>query len=79
MKTWITKQGEEIEVSSMDTSHIENCIIMLRSQVVDPYDVHGYDPQMGYGGFVDGCINEDNERIEGKIKAFEDELSSRNK
>lgn len=78
METWTTQDGTVIKVSEMETSHIENCIKMLKNQIVDPWAVHGYDPQMGYGGYMDSLINDSNERKENKIKAFEEELSSRN-
>lgn len=31
MKKWITKKGEELEISNMDTSHIKNCINKIKT------------------------------------------------
>lgn len=77
MKTWTTKEGEVLNVSEMSSSHIQNCVNMLERQLVDPYDVHGYDPQMGYSGYMDGLIEESNEMKREKIKFLREELDSR--
>lgn len=77
METWTTQDGTVLKLSEMETSHIENCIKMLKSQIVDPYDVHGYENGAEYS-FTHHQILEDNERKEEKIKAFEGEISSRN-
>jgi hypothetical protein len=77
MDTWTTQDGTVLKLSEMEASHIENCIKMLRGQIVDPWDVHGYENGAEYG-FTHFQIMEDNERKENKIKAFEEELASRN-
>lgn len=49
MSKWTTKNGKTLEISKMETSHILNCIKMLKRK----YD-HGY--IMRQFGFSDGEI-----------------------
>ena len=77
METWTTKDGTVMKLSDMTISHLQNCINMLQKQLVDPYHVHGYDPQMGAGGYMDDQIEEWNEGKRNKIKALREELDSR--
>lgn len=47
-KTWTTKEGNEIEISGMETSHILNTIKMLERKAAD-----GFEYIISYG-VVDG-------------------------
>ena len=66
--TWTTRDGEDLLISEMETSHIKNCINYLR---VNPMCD-------GYGPDID-CIyfEEDHELTAMYIKAFEEELARR--
>lgn len=77
--TWTTRDGTKIRLPDMETSHIENCIKMLRSQIIDTWAVHGDEPKYGAGGYNDHVMHEHNERIEETIDIFKTELEFRKK
>lgn len=68
MKIWTTKNGEDLVISSMLTSHIENCIKYLENNPIS------------YGGGVDAddiYFEEDLELTNKYITAFKKELKNR--
>jgi hypothetical protein len=79
IKTWTTINGKRLKIVDMDTTHILNCINMLRKNV--------YNTLPDYSVFVDfdGRPYEELEinnkhfkkRIKDKIKAFENEIDRR--
>ena len=38
-KVWETKDGEEIEISKMETSHSENCLKMLDKKIKEGFEI----------------------------------------
>lgn len=61
----------------METSHIKNCIRQLKSQIIDPWAVHGDEPKYGAGGYMDSVLHDRNEKLERSIGIFEAELKRR--
>ena len=66
MKTWITKDGTELNIKDMETSHIKNCIKYLESQEI---------PVVHYMG--DCHVGDIIEDTDAYIVAFEKELKIR--
>jgi hypothetical protein len=81
MKYWITQTGEKLKVREMETSHIENCIKMLK-RLLDtrpPEQVY-----MGESDYAEEAVEQENrinedraEAIESTIDSFKRELKMR--
>lgn len=67
----------KLDIKTMTTSHIINRIAWAKRQIIDPWDVHGYEPKYGAGGYTDAVLNEQNEEIEKHIEELEKELIAR--
>ncbi len=72
--TWTTKDGVTLKVSEMETSHIKNCIAMLKRAMPD----FEYDDVICGDHWSIGCMTIPGaETYKRKIKMFEDELLTR--
>lgn len=72
MNTWTTKDGQELLITEMETSHIKNCINLLLNNpnFFDEGGMSMFDPS--------DCYYESNEHIVDEyIEAFEKELKTR--
>lgn len=67
-----------VDVSGMDDNHLRNRIAWAKRQIVDTWEMHGYEPKYGAGGFTDTMMNKENEEIEKHVEVMEKELEKRN-
>ena len=69
MKKWTTREGEELKIKKMSSTHISNCINYLKQNPIT----------MVYGGpdVLDTIIDIDYELTNKYIKAFKKELKKR--
>jgi len=79
--TWKTKEGRILVVSEMETTHIENCIAMLKQVLKSkpPYQVY-----IGDSYYAERTVDEENhqndmmeEEVLGHIDFFKKELEKR--
>ncbi len=67
-----------MNISEMSTQHIHNRIAWVkRTQITDPWLLHGDEPKYGAGGFTDHIIQESNRQWEEHIEKLEAELEHR--
>lgn len=82
MNTWKTKDGTVLNIRDMETSHIINCINMLRRTIASRPDEYAWgEPE---GEMAQDCFNSEvrrNDHIENQmrqqINIFKKELESR--
>jgi len=80
-ETWTMKNGREIEVTDMETSHIINTIAMLKRRLSERPTSY---PYMGDSDFASDSVDREEavneqiaEEIEAWIDVFEKELKTR--
>lgn len=73
---WKTKDGNIIDISDMEPTHIKNTIRWLEDRIQDPYDVGGNSWEFE-NSFVHHQIDESNKGINKKIAEFRVELANR--
>ena len=67
----------ELDIKKMDYQHLVNRIAWCKRQIVDTWQIHGYERKLGAGGLMDTMICDQNDKIEEHIKKLENELEKR--
>jgi len=81
MEYWITQTGEKLKVREMETSHIENCIKMLKRALDTQPEPAVY---MGDSDYASDAVDQENrhnenlaEELKSNIDSFKRELKRR--
>jgi len=78
MLMWGTKEGTEIRIRDMDTSHIWNCILYLKKRIKDGHTTRMIGGGMGFDEDDYWYDEEDiTKELKSYIKAFKRELKKR--